>query len=60
MIAEHEVKDDKQFNQWACSGLVKQSSKSFHLLAAVHWRYMKTAARKNFKVQKQTSLLNGY
>ena len=23
MIAEHEIKDDKQFNQWACSGLVK-------------------------------------
>ena len=23
MIAEHEVKDDNQFNQWACSGLVK-------------------------------------
>ena len=23
MIADHEVKDDKQFNQWVCSGLVK-------------------------------------
>ena len=23
MIAEHEVKDDKQFNLWACSGLIK-------------------------------------
>ena len=23
MIAEHEVKDDRQVNQWACSGLVK-------------------------------------
>ena len=23
MIAEHEVKNDKQVNQWACSGLIK-------------------------------------
>lgn len=23
MIAEHEVKDDREDNQWACSGLVK-------------------------------------
>lgn len=67
MIAEHEVKNDKQVNQWACSGLVKSLVEtswkwriSFHLLAAVHWRYTKTAAKKNFKVQKQTSLLNGY